>query len=85
MGLYLLAHSHTRWTHWMGCAPFLLTLAPKGVPETPTLVRMMGLSAPALSQADGGKPAPHALALPGASHIMPPTLCPWGSEGATGP
>lgn len=58
MGLYLLAHGHTRWTHWMGCVPLLLTLAPKGVPKTPTLVRTMGLSAPALSQADGGKPTP---------------------------
>lgn len=67
MGLYLLAHSHTRRTHWMGCVPPLLTLAPEGIPENPTPVKMMGSSASALSWPDGRKPTP----IPGPSWGVP--------------
>lgn len=64
MGLYLLAHSYTRWTCWMGCAPPLLTLVPKGVPKILTQVKVMGLC-PGLME---GSPPPYPGPSWGISH-----------------
>lgn len=40
---------------------------------------------PSPSHNDGALSTSSVLGFPGVSHIMPPTLCPWGSEGAVGP
>lgn len=37
------------------------------------------------SHNDGALSTSSVPGFPGVSYIMPPTLCPWGSEGAVGP